>query len=130
MHSALLWTSCNDDNATGGLVTLVKAGLTNPCELPAFFQNHLERDMQLLARALGKNCEDAAIVVHLVLKNILTISPPSAAIPLRTLNSRDVRNQWEKQFSGLYINPILEVVLIILYWESFVLHIYFAEVGV
>ena len=109
MHSALLWVSCNDDNATGGLVKLVKFGLTSPQELPEFFWGHLERDVQLLAKALGKNPENAAIVVHLVLRNMATISPPSAAIPLTTLGSKELRNQWEKQFCGQYINPILQV---------------------
>ena len=115
MHSALLWTSCNDDSATQGLLALVKSGLHSPRELPEFFWGHLERDVQLLARALGKNPEDAAIVVHLVLRNILTTNPPSPAIPLGILGKRDVRNQWEKQFSGLYINPILEVIISSLY---------------
>ena len=90
-------------------MALVKSGLTSPQELPEFFWGHLERDVQLLATALGRNPEDAAIVVHLVLRNILTITPPTAAIPLRTLGTRDVRSQWENHFSGLYINPILEV---------------------
>ena len=109
MHCALVWVSCNDDSATGGLVALVKSGLTSPQELPEFFWGHLERDVQLLATALGRNPEDATIVVHLVLRNILTITPPTATIPLRTLGTRDVRSQWENHFSGLYINPILEV---------------------
>ena len=114
MHSALLWVSCNDDNATEGLVALVKSGLTSPQELPEFFWGHLERDVQLLAKALGKNPEDAAIVVHLVLRSMATNSPPSAAIPLTTqpfgtLENKDVRSQWEEQFSRCYIIPILEV---------------------
>ena len=75
MHSALLWTSCNDVNATEGLLALVKSGLHGPQELPEFFWGHLERDLQLLAMALGKNIEEAAIVVHLVLQNILTSDP-------------------------------------------------------
>jgi hypothetical protein len=89
-------------------VALVKSGLTSPQELPEFFWGHLERDVQLLATALGRNHEDAAIVVHLVLRNILTITPPTAAIPLRTLGTRDVRSQWENHFNGLYISPVLE----------------------
>ena len=109
MHSALLWVSCNDDNATGGLVALVKSGLTSPQELPEFFWGHLERDVQLLAKALDKNPEDAAIVVHLVLRNIATISPPSAAIALMTLGKREDRYEWEKQFNAVYIIPTLEV---------------------
>ena len=109
MHSALVWVSCNDDTASGGLVTLVKSGLQSPQELPEFFWGHLERDVQLLGRALGKNPEEAAIVIHLVLKSVLTVSPPTAAVALEALGSREARNQWESQFSGLYINPILEV---------------------
>ena len=109
MHSALLWVGCNDDNATGGLLALVKSGLQSPQELPEFFWGHLERDVQLLATALGKNPEDAAIVVHLVLRNMLTISPPSAAVSLGTLGTRDTRSQWERQFREMFINPTLEV---------------------
>ena len=128
MHSALLWVSCNDDNATGGLLELVKSGLTSPQELPEFFWGHLERDVQLLAKALGKNPEDATIVIHLVLKNIVTIIPPSGNITLSTLKTRDVCSQWEKQFSGLYINPILEVHNpLLLFYVHILLYI---EVGV
>ena len=75
MHSALLWASCNNDTATEGLLALVRSGLRSPQELPEFFWGHLERDIQLLARALGKNLEEAAIVIHLVLKNVLLINP-------------------------------------------------------
>ena len=74
MHAALLWCSCNNDTATEGLLALVKTGV-RPQELPEFFWGHLERDIQLLARALGKNQEEAAIVVHLVVQNILTTDP-------------------------------------------------------
>ena len=37
--------------------------------------------MQLLARALGKNHEEAAIVLHLVLQNILICNPPTQQGP-------------------------------------------------
>ena len=70
MHSALIWASCNNDNVIGGLVELVKSGLQNPQELPEFFWSHLEKDIELLARTLGRNQEEAAIVVHLVLKKM------------------------------------------------------------
>ena len=129
MHSALLWVSCNDDNATGGLVALVKFGLTSPQELPEFFWGHLERDLQLLAKALGKNPEDAAIVVHLVLRNIVTINPPSVAIPMKALGTKELRNQWENEFSRLYINPVLEVCTLALCSVP-VLHTFYAELGV
>lgn len=75
MHSALIWASCNNDNATEGLLALVRSRLQSPQELPEFFWGHLEKDMQLLARALGKNVDEATIVVHLVLKNMLVMNP-------------------------------------------------------
>ena len=76
MHSALLWASCSSNTATEGLLALVKVGGgLHPPELPEFFWGHLERDLHLLGRALGKNAEEAAIVVHLVLRNILTSDP-------------------------------------------------------
>ena len=130
MHSALVWTSCNNDAETEGLVTLVKNGLRTPQELPEFFWGHLQRDVQLLARALGENYEEAAIVLHLVLQNILISNPPTlqgpdisvcvcvcmygcvwllGGIVIRTLRTRDVRSEWEKQFGLIYIYPILAV---------------------
>ena len=119
MHSALLWVSCNDDSATEGLLALVKSGLQSPQELPEFFWGHLEKDVQLLARALGRNPEDAAIVVHLVLRNMVTVIPQSFAPSLGTLGTRDNRSQWENQFKGLYINPILEVIYTLLLLKGF-----------
>ena len=71
MHSALIWASCKCASATEGLRALVKPAV-HPNELPEFFWGHLERDLQLVGRALGKNVEDAAIVVHLVIRHILT----------------------------------------------------------
>jgi len=74
MHSALIWASCNSDAATEGLLQLVKPAV-QPHALPEFFWDHLERDLQLVGVALGKNVEEAAIVVHLVIKHILTSGP-------------------------------------------------------
>ena len=75
MHSALLWASCNNDNATEGLLRLVRSGLRSPQELPEFFWGHLERDIAVLARALGKNHDEAAILVHVVVRNMLLVEP-------------------------------------------------------
>ena len=71
MHSALVWASCNSDSATEGLRQLVKPAV-RPNELPEFFWGHLERDLKLVGVALGKNMEEAAIIVHLVIRHILT----------------------------------------------------------
>lgn len=58
-----------------GLIQLVKVGV-RPQALPEFFWCHLERDMELLGRATGKNMDESAIIVHLVLREILSKNPP------------------------------------------------------
>ena len=62
--------------AMEGLIQLVKVGV-RPQDLPEFFWRHLERDIELLGRAIGKSMDDSAITVHLVLKEILLRDPPT-----------------------------------------------------
>ena len=62
--------------ATDDLLRLVKPQLPNATELPEFFWHHLERDLQLLGQATGKSVDEAAIILHLVLRGILTQEPP------------------------------------------------------
>lgn len=59
-------------SATKYLEVLVKSGLKNRKAVSEFFWGHLERDVQQLSTAIGKNIEEAAIVVHLVLQRIAT----------------------------------------------------------
>ena len=68
-----------------GLTQLVKVDI-RPSNLPEFFWCHLERDMELLGRAIGKNMDESAIVVHLVLKEILSRDPPPCEDCLTTLS--------------------------------------------
>ena len=62
-------------NAMEGLIQLVKVDIRSQ-DLPEFFWHHLERDMELLGKATGKSVDDSAIIVHLVLKEILSRDPP------------------------------------------------------
>lgn len=41
-----------------------------PRDLPKFFWNHLEKDVKILEKALGKNEDDVCLLLHLVLKKI------------------------------------------------------------
>ena len=77
MHSAFLWACCNDNQRIGDIAQLVKPhGHVQVQGLAEFFWSHLDKDIQLLGRAIGRGYEEAAMVVHLVLKEILTKSPP------------------------------------------------------
>ena len=78
MHSALVYVSCNSKTATKGLLGMVKVEGIDRNELPEFFWGHLEQDIKILAQAIGKNEEEAAIVLHLVLQQILTCEPPKS----------------------------------------------------
>ena len=80
MHSALVYVSCNSTTATEGLLEMVRVEGLRPTELPEFFWGHLETDVKDLAQAIGKNEDEAAIVLHLILKQILTLEPPKSKL--------------------------------------------------
>ena len=44
-------------------------------EISQSFRLHLERDIEVLAKAIGRNEDEAAIVIHLVLKQVLLTEP-------------------------------------------------------
>ena len=54
---------------------LVKENI-RPSDLPEFFWHHLDRDIELLGRSIGRSMEESAIALHLVLKEILQQNPP------------------------------------------------------
>jgi hypothetical protein len=110
LHSVLIWSSCNKPSATKYLEALVKSGLQKRKATSEFFWGHLERDVQQLSIALGKNNEEAAIVVHLVLQRIATCEPKLGIITssMKILKTRTDRHEWENQFGTNYIQPVLE----------------------
>ena len=58
------------------LAELVKP-FVHPQHLPEFFWRHLQKDIEHLSQVTGKGLEEAAIIVHLILKDILTKPPPT-----------------------------------------------------
>lgn len=40
-----------------------------------FFWHHLERDFEILCKAIGKSFDEAALLVHIVLQQILKVNP-------------------------------------------------------
>ena len=75
IHSAFIWSSCNNDAAAGAIAGLVSPPVP-PQQLPEFFWAHLEKDLDLLGRDTGKGLEENVMIVHLVLRQILTSKPP------------------------------------------------------
>ena len=61
------------------LAELVKP-FVQPQHLPEFFWRHLQKDIEHLSQVTGKGLEEAAIIVHLILKGILTKQPPTCKL--------------------------------------------------
>lgn len=68
MHSSLLWATFNK---ISDVHVIVKTEELQSNELPEFFFLHLMKDIEILSKAIGRNDDEATIVIHLVLKQIL-----------------------------------------------------------
>jgi len=75
MHSSFIWFSCHHADCIGDLANIVKCQVS-PHALPEFFWMHLQKDMENLSSYCGKNLDEAALLIHHVLKRILKGSPP------------------------------------------------------
>lgn len=69
---------------------LVKVNI-RPRDLPEFFWHHLDRDIELLGRSIGRSMEESAITIHLILKEILHRDPPTCEETIRA----SVKWNWE-----------------------------------
>ena len=74
MHSAFLMCSCHSPTTLPELARLVKPNI-KPQLLPEFFWMHLKKDINHLSRVTGKGLEESVIIVHLVLRKMLTVTP-------------------------------------------------------
>ena len=76
MHSAFVWATCNNQPALEAIASLVSPRVL-PKNLPEFFWTHLEKDLELLGRDTGKGLDEVVMIIHLVLRHILTTDPPT-----------------------------------------------------
>ena len=77
MHSSFLWFSCQHSDCIGDLARVVSV---SPHDLPEFFWTHLQKDVENLSSSVERSAEEAAILVHLVLKRILVENPPNGIV--------------------------------------------------
>ena len=130
------WVVLNTQNAIVGLVDLTKDRV-KPADLPKFFWKHLQCDVDVLAKAVGRSRDDACLLLHLVLKQISTKNPPQCkpvllqiVIPSQvykcpciymymyiasgiktcaSLLAREARAKWESDFNTAYIQQLMVV---------------------
>ena len=127
MHSAFVWASCNNEPSLEAIASLVTPQVL-PQSLPEFFWSHLEKDLELLGRDTGKGLDEVVMIIHLVVRHILTIDPPIGLLPthqilwveiilifksggtiqtVSSLETKEARKEWERIFNQHYIQPVL-----------------------
>lgn len=71
MHSALIWTCSHNESSLRDVAALVNSPV-HPNGFPEFFWRHLEKDLEGLCAILHRGEEESILIVHIVLRNILT----------------------------------------------------------
>ena len=83
MHSSLVWSCCHNNTAAVTLAPMVHPQ-EHPNNLPELFWRHLEKDIELLSKDIGRGLEETVALVHIVLKQMLA----APAIKGNVLNVR------------------------------------------
>ncbi|KYO18317.1 hypothetical protein Y1Q_0012798 [Alligator mississippiensis] len=94
LHSSMLlgtFTECQS------VLNLMKE---KPQVAEEFFQEHLEKDITFLAESLGRNIDDATIIVHLFLRYLLD-STEDEEITVKSMHEKEDRKKWESCFKTL-----------------------------
>ena len=71
MHSALLWCCCHHEDWRVIIASFMTAQVKLK-SLPELFWKHLRKDIEHLSKVSGKGIEEAALIIHMVLSEILT----------------------------------------------------------
>ena len=79
MHTAFIWCSCHQQDLVHDLATLVKP-FVDLGHLPEYFWMHLHKDIQHLSRVTGRSIDESVLIIHLILKDILTKEAPPSKI--------------------------------------------------
>ncbi|PFX29705.1 E3 ubiquitin-protein ligase RNF213 [Stylophora pistillata] len=80
-----------------------------PAALTRFLWDHLQLDLEVLARSLGRSVDDTVLCVHMVLAQMtahVNSAQQAANIPY-DLRSKESRRQWEAAFSATVVTPVL-----------------------
>ena len=62
-----------------GLIQLTHAAV-RPSDMAGFFWRHLEHDITMLGRAVGRSEDDVCLLLHLILKNMALKTPASSQL--------------------------------------------------
>jgi len=104
MHASMVMGACRNAQATAQVIKLRR----EPCDAAEFLWRHLQRDLDVLGRALGRSVDDAALTVHLVLHRMILLNGGETenAHNMR-LVTKECRLAWETDFSSVVIAPVI-----------------------
>eukprot|EP00731_Ephydatia_muelleri_P016208 Em0009g632a len=91
------------------LVQLIKPAMQESM-VPEFIWRHLDKDISLLAKSLGKSTDESLLAIHMILRDIAQKDIPKDATDqtASALQSRSGREHWESRINQLYIQPFLQ----------------------
>ncbi|XP_043570814.1 E3 ubiquitin-protein ligase rnf213-alpha-like isoform X1 [Chiloscyllium plagiosum] len=84
---------------------MIKPQVPNVSE---FLWQHLETDLTQLGKSLGKNNDDTATCIHLVIHKLMNHIKVHKKGWNEQLSSKTERNAWENQFIEVVISPLLQ----------------------
>ncbi|XP_066560678.1 E3 ubiquitin-protein ligase rnf213-alpha [Amia ocellicauda] len=103
-HMAMLLGASKDRPS---ILQIIKPAIPDP---GAFLMDHLLKDMELLAKTLGKGADDTVSTVHLIVSSLLEPHQarqwPCNYDPM--LSKKEFRNAWETSFASDIITPELK----------------------
>ncbi|KAK3539302.1 hypothetical protein QTP86_034163 [Hemibagrus guttatus] len=91
IHSSMIWGTTEHTEEVQNLTEMPQGAH----DVRKHLLDHLQKDIELLAQALGKSEQDAEMTVHLFLKFILE-SSSELNIQIQITDSEEKREEWEK----------------------------------
>ncbi|PVD28712.1 hypothetical protein C0Q70_11306 [Pomacea canaliculata] len=108
-HAALYLGASNPVHATT-IASMIQPRITQQ-EVCPYFWNHLEHDLQVLCRAIGRSPDEAYLLLHYLCHQLTRDSKVGARqVGANLLNSKEERLHWERMFADKFIMPVLQIV--------------------
>ncbi|XP_070190023.1 E3 ubiquitin-protein ligase rnf213-alpha-like [Littorina saxatilis] len=104
-HAALYLAASNPAQFVS-VSQMVKPGIA-PHQAAEFFRQHVQQDMQVLQRVLGRSADDVYLLLHHLCHQMAIAQAGGKAVNLQTKEERD---QWEKHFTVKFIAPAVKSV--------------------
>ncbi|KAM3598560.1 uncharacterized protein V6R79_019582 [Siganus canaliculatus] len=103
-HMAMLLGTCSHQQ---WIAAIIKPQVNDP---GAFLFAHLQKDLELLSKSLGKGTDDTVNTVHLVISSLMDPHQPKTwPVPYdNMLSTKEARNGWEVEVSNTIITPQLK----------------------